>query len=143
MNKIMIINGPNLNMLGRREPEIYGYDTIYDIEQKCIDYAANNGLEIDFRQSNSESEIIEWIHEAINYNGIIINAAAFTHSSIAIMDALKILEIPIIEIHMSNTHHREDFRQISYISKVAHGVITGFKSHGYILALEAMKEIIL
>ncbi|MBN9542452.1 MAG: type II 3-dehydroquinate dehydratase [Alphaproteobacteria bacterium] len=141
MQKVMIINGPNLNLLGQRDPEIYGYDTLFDIEEQCKDFADKNNMAIDFRQSNSEGEIIDWIHEARNFNAVIINAAAYSHTSIAIMDALEILTIPVIEVHMSNIYKRESFRYNSYVSKVASGVISGFGAYGYIMALNSALEL--
>lgn len=143
MKKILILNGPNLNMLGIREPKIYGTESLYDIKNKCVKKAEENGLEIDFKQSNYEGQIIEWIHDSISrYNAIIINAGAYTHTSIAILDALKIVNMPIVEVHLSNIFKREDFRHISYISLVADGVITGFGSNVYLLAIDAIKNII-
>ena len=137
--KILILNGPNLNLLGTREPDIYGSDTLTDIEGHCVELAPSLGLSIDFRQSNSESDLIDWIQQSRDeFDGIIINPAAYTHSSIAIMDALATLSAPIIELHLSNIHRRESFRHQSYVSPVATGIICGFGAHGYQLALEAM-----
>lgn len=142
MQKIMIINGPNLNMLGKRNPDIYGYDTIFDIENKCRDAAENLGFAIDFRQSNCEGEIIDWIHEASTFNALIINAAAYTHTSVAIRDALEILTIPTIEVHLSNTKARETFRHKSYISSIVTGTISGFGSHSYVVAIKSLQDLI-
>jgi len=140
---IFVLNGPNLNMLGVREPQIYGSDTLADIEAACVERAADLGLDIDFRQSNLEGQIIDWIHEARQgADGIVINPAGFTHTSVAIHDALKIADVPIIEVHLSNTHRREDWRRHSYISLVATGVIMGLGSQGYLLALDAMARIL-
>ncbi|MEE2970453.1 MAG: type II 3-dehydroquinate dehydratase [Pseudomonadota bacterium] len=142
-SKIMLLNGPNLNMLGVREPEMYGTDTLDDIRVLCLDKGAALGVEVDFRQSNSEGELVGWIQSARgDHAGIIINPAAYTHTSIAIMDALIAVELPVIELHLSNPLRREPFRRHSYVSEVARGVICGFGSHGYELALDAMARII-
>lgn len=138
---ILILNGPNLNMLGVREPEIYGYDTLDDIEDRCHDRAADLGLSVEFRQSNSEGELVGWIQEARTAaSGVIINAAAFSHTSLAIHDALALLAIPVIEVHLSNIYKRESFRHHSYVSALAKGVICGFGAYGYLLALDAMAQ---
>lgn len=143
-NKVLIINGPNLNMLGTREPSVYGYQTLADIEALCEEEAEQLALEIDFRQSNSESQIIDWIQEAKNeFVGIIINPAAFTHTSVAIMDALLATGLPVIEVHLSNIHKREEFRHRSYVSLAANGVICGLGGGGYALALQAMAQMVL
>jgi 3-dehydroquinate dehydratase-2 len=137
--KIMILNGPNLNLLGSREPNVYGSTTQDDILQACIIKAKSLDVDIDFRQSNHEGELIDWIHEAkSNAQGIVINPGAYTHTSIAIMDAISAIELPVVEVHISNVHKREDFRHVSYVSKVALGVIAGFGLQGYILALEGL-----
>ena len=112
MKKIIIINGPNLNMLGKREPKIYGNKTLREIEKECVDYSNKINFNVDFFQSNSESEIISRIQKSVNYDGLIINAGAFTHTSIAIHDALKSVKLPKIEVHISNIYNREDFRKI-------------------------------
>lgn len=139
--KIFILNGPNLNLLGVRQPEIYGSETLADIEALCADRAAALGLQIDFRQSNIEGELVGWIQEARDRAaGIIINAAAYTHTSIAILDALKAVDVPVIEVHLSNVFAREDFRHHSYVSLAATGVICGLGSAGYLLALEALAK---
>ena len=141
--RILFLNGPNLNMLGTREPEIYGSETLDEIRGQCADKAAALGLGLDFRQSNSESELVGWLQQARGaFDGIIINPAAFTHTSVAILDALVLTELPVVEIHLSNIFRREDFRQRSYVSAAAHGVVCGFGSHGYLLALEAMGRIV-
>ena len=141
MKKIIILNGPNLNLLGEREKEQYGTFTLKDIEEKCENFAKKLQINLDLYQSNIEGEIIEKIQNARNsQNGLIINAGGYTHTSVAIHDALKILKIPIIELHISNIYNREDFRHKSLISKVAKGVICGFGSNGYTMALEAMKN---
>lgn len=143
MHKIIIINGPNLNMLGMREPEIYGAETLADIEQKCKELAKKLGFTVDFMQSNNEGELVTEIQKsAQKYQGLLINAGAYTHTSIAIMDALLSIKIPIIEVHLSNIFRREAFRHESYISKVAKGVICGFGSDSYFLALQAMENIL-
>jgi len=141
--RIAILNGPNLNLLGTREPEIYGTDTLDDIRVACEAHGAAIGLEIDLRQSNSEGELIDWIQEARGTRaGLIINPAAYTHSSVAIMDALRMLDAPVVELHLSNIFKREAFRHHSYISPVATGLICGFGAHGYILALDAIARLI-
>jgi len=144
MNKILVINGPYLNILGKREVEIYGKTSLKDIESETKEYAKNNDLEVEFKQSNEESEMINWIQSCMknNYNGLLINAGAYTHTSIAIFDALKAIKIPIVEIHLSNIHKREEFRKKSYISEVADGVIFGFGSYSYILAVMAIKNLL-
>jgi 3-dehydroquinate dehydratase-2 len=136
---ILILNGPNLNLLGQREPHIYGRQTLRDIEARSREVAARLGLELDFRQSNHEGQLIDWIHEARGKAaGIIINPGAFTHTSIAIHDALKTFEGPIVELHLSNVHQREAFRHHSYVSLVAKAVLFGFGAHGYELAIEGI-----
>ena len=141
--RIDILNGPNLNLLGVREPEIYGHQTLADIEELCRRFAAGRGLETRFRQSNHEGQIIDWIHEArLEAAAIILNPAGFTSTSIAILDALKTFEGPIIEVHLSNIHRRETFRHHSYVSLAATGVICGLGAHGYLLALDAIAGLI-
>ena len=141
MKKIIILNGPNLNLLGEREKNQYGSFTLSDIEKNCEKFADKNNLKISLYQSNIEGEIVEKIqHSRKDQDGLIINAGGYTHTSVAIHDALKIIKIPIIELHISNIYNREDFRHKSLISKVANGVICGFGDHGYIMALEAMKK---
>ena len=143
MKKILIINGPNLNMLGVREPEIYGNQTLSDIEKLCIDKAINLDFEIDFKQSNHEGQIIDWIQESRDvFDALIINAAAYTHSSIAIHDALKLLDFPIIEVHLSNPETREEFRHTSYIKAVASAVIAGHGAASYEMALDKLSELL-
>lgn len=137
MTKILIINGPNLNMLGTREPEIYGYKTLATIEEMCREKAEERGWDIDFRQSNHEGNLVDWAQEAgLYFDGLIINAAAYTHTSIALHDALKMLHIPIIEVHLSNPKDRESFRHNSYIETLAKTVVTGNGAEGYIMALD-------
>jgi 3-dehydroquinate dehydratase II len=138
-NPIFLINGPNLNMLGLRQPEIYGRQTLADIEESCHSYADALGLSIDFRQSNIEGELVNWIQEAREAaDGLIINAGAYTHTSVAILDALLLLPVPVVEVHLSNIHRREAFRQHSYVSQAAQGMICGFGAHGYLMALDAL-----
>ena len=138
---IMILNGPNLNLLGVREPEIYGHDTLSDIADMCEEFGQKQGLSIDFRQSNHEGTLIDWIQEALDdADGLVINAAAYTHTSVAIHDALKILSIPIVEIHISNPSEREKFRHISYIEPVAAHIIKGKGVKGYTEALAFLKK---
>ncbi len=140
--RILILNGPNLNMLGVREPDIYGSTTLEEIEKTVRATATKLGLELTFQQTNLEGELVSWIQNARSQTDIIvINAGAFSHTSIAILDALKLLEIPIIELHLSNIFAREEFRHNSYISKCATGVICGFGAAGYNLALEAAAQI--
>lgn len=141
--KILILNGPNLNMLGIREPAIYGSDTLTDIEDRCGSHADTLGLSVDFQQSNIEGELVTWIQDCRNtHHGVIINAAAFTHTSVAILDALSLLDTPVIEVHLSNIFARESFRHHSYVSPVATGIICGFGWRGYTLALDAIKNIL-
>ena len=142
MKKILVINGPNLNLLGKREIEIYGKDSLKNIELKTKKFAKNNDIDAEFKQSNEESEIINWIHDCVknDYKGLLINAGAYTHTSIAIFDALKAIKIPIVEIHLSNIHKREEFRKKSYISEVADGVVFGFGAYSYILGIKAIKN---
>ncbi len=140
---VYIINGPNLNLLGKRQPEIYGRETLADVEAYCRNVGSDLKLEIVFRQSNREYELIDWIHEAREKaGGIVINPAAFTHTSIAILDALNTFEGPILEVHISNVHKREEFRHHSYVSTVAAGVIAGFGTQGYELALRRMGHLL-
>jgi len=140
-NKVLIVNGPNLNLLGTRQPEVYGYDTLETIEAACVTLAGRLALDIDFRQSNNEGEIVDWIQEArTSHDGVIINAGAYTHTSVAILDALLAVDLPVIEVHLSNIHQRDEFRQKSYVSKAALGMICGLGAHGYELALEALSR---
>ncbi|MEC8287541.1 MAG: type II 3-dehydroquinate dehydratase [Pseudomonadota bacterium] len=140
-SKIFIINGPNLNLLGKREPEHYGNKTLNDIKENCINYVAKKNIELIFEQSNDECVIIEIIQAASDSDGIIINAGAYTHTSIAIHDALKSSNSPAIEVHLSNIHKREEFRHKSYISGVVDGIIIGLGDQGYILAIDAVTKI--
>jgi 3-dehydroquinate dehydratase-2 len=139
---VFVLNGPNLNLLGKRQPHIYGYETLADIEAECRRVGADLGLDIRFHQSNAEHQIIDWIHEAREVAaGIVINPAAYTHTSVAILDALSTCEFPIIEVHISNVHKRESFRHHSYVSLVASGVIAGFGTQGYPLALQRLAKL--
>ena len=143
MKKIIILNGPNLNLLGEREKSQYGSFTLKEIENSCKEYANENDLDLSLFQSNIEGEIVEKIQDSrLNQDGLIINAGGYTHTSVAIHDALKILKIPIIELHISNIYNREEFRQKSLISKVARGIICGFGAEGYTMALDSMKKIL-
>ncbi len=137
MKKVLIINGPNLNMLGQREPEIYGNKTLEDIKQDCIKKGGELGFAITFKQTNKEYEIVEWIQET-DSDAIIINAAAYTHTSVAIYDALKNYNKLVVEVHLSNTYAREEFRHKSYISPIASGIICGFGAKGYLMALDGL-----
>ena len=140
--KIEIINGPNINLLGKREPNIYGDLTLESINKEIANYGEELNLETFFFQSNIEGEIVNKIQASDKSDGIIINAAAFTHTSVAIHDALKILKIPIIELHITNIYNREEFRHKSLISKVAKGIICGFGVDGYLMSLQAMNKFI-
>jgi|TARA_B100000767_G_scaffold21335_1_gene19146 3-dehydroquinate dehydratase-2 len=143
MNKIIILNGPNLNLLGEREKEKYGNVTLENIETNCKDFAKKNDLDLSFFQSNIEGELVEKIQEARKeQQGLIINAGGYTHTSVAIHDALKILKIPIIELHITNIYNREEFRHKSMISKIATSVLCGFGTDGYIMALQGIKKYI-
>ena len=141
--KILVVNGPNLNMLGVREPAVYGRDRLADVEKLCRKAGRDLALAIDFRQSNHEGEIVGWIQEARgSCAGIVINAGAYTHTSVAILDALQLTELPVIEVHLSNIFRREEFRHHSYVSLAARAVICGLGKTGYRLALEALAEIL-
>ena len=140
---LLVINGPNLNLLGTREPEIYGAETLNDIKDKMTEKAETLDLSVDFRQSNVEGEIVNWIQEARDsFDAIIINAGALTHTSVAIMDALLAVDTPTVEVHLSNIFKREEFRHHSYISPAAVGMITGFGSIGYLMAVDAVNNIL-
>jgi 3-dehydroquinate dehydratase II len=139
--KVLILNGPNLNLLGSREPEIYGSATLDEIEANCRARAAQRGLVVDCRQSNSEGELVDWIQEARGkFDALVLNPGAYSHTSIAILDALLAVGLPVIEVHLSNIHKREDFRARSYVSKAALGVIAGFGKSSYVMALDALAE---
>jgi 3-dehydroquinate dehydratase II len=140
---VFILNGPNLNLLGVRDPSIYGRDTLGDIEERCTARAVSLDLEIDFRQSNHEGQLVDWIQEAReSADGIILNAGALTHTSVAVLDALSAAELPVIEVHLSNIFRREGFRHHSYVSLAANGVICGLGAQGYELALDAIARLI-
>ena len=140
---VFILNGPNLNLLGVRDPSIYGRDTLGDIEERCTASAAALGLEIDFRQSNHEGQLVDWIQEACeSADGIILNAGALTHTSVALLDALSAAELAVIEVHLSNIFRRESFRHHSYVSLAANGVICGLGAQGYELALDAIANLL-
>jgi 3-dehydroquinate dehydratase-2 len=140
---IVVLNGPNLNLLGQREPEIYGRGSLDDLKTAAVARAKTHGLAADFRQSNDEGELVSAIQTARGAAaGIIINAAAYTHTSVAILDALLASDLPVIEVHLSNIYKREEFRHHSYVSRAATGVICGFGAHGYELAMDAMAQIL-
>ncbi len=140
---VVVLNGPNMNMLGLRQPEMYGAATLDDVEALCAETADQLGMAIDFRQSNAEGELISWVQEARGKaSGIVINPAGYTTTSIALMDALLAVDLPVIEVHITNIHRREEFRHNSFISKAAVGVIAGLGITGYALALNAMAELI-
>jgi 3-dehydroquinate dehydratase-2 len=144
MASVLILNGPNLNLLGTRKPEVYGTTTLADVEKLCTDAAAKLGLDVDFRQSNHEGQLIDWIHEtgaavkAGESIGAVFNPGAFTHTSVALHDAIEGASLPLIECHISNVHKREEFRHHSFISPVASGIIVGFGVHGYVLAIHGL-----
>lgn len=145
MNRLVtVLNGPNLNLLGKRQPHIYGRETLADVEADCRSLAAELRLELRFHQSNHEGQIVDWIHEArdIAGGGIVINPAAYTHTSVAILDALNAFDGPVIEVHISNVHKREAFRHHSYVSLRADGVIAGLGTQGYGLALRRLARLI-
>lgn len=140
---VLVLNGPNLNLLGQREPGIYGAATLADIEAMCVEEGARLGLAITCRQSNHEGELVTWVQEVYGrFGALIINPGAYTHTSVALHDALRILEEPIIEVHLSNIHQRESFRHRSYVSLVAKGVICGFGAKGYEMALSSLASIL-
>jgi shikimate dehydrogenase len=140
---VYVLNGPNLNLLGKRQPEVYGRETLADVEAECRRVAGDLGLTIEFRQTNAEHQLIDWIHEARERaSGIVINPAAFTHTSVAVLDALYACDFPIFEVHISNIHRREEFRHHSFVSRVAAGVICGFGTQGYCLAIERLARLV-
>ena len=140
---VLVLNGPNLNLLGTREPEIYGRETLDDVKRLCTAAGERLGLSVDFRQSNAEHELIDWLHAArTTAAGIVINPAAYTHTSVALADALSAIAKPVIEVHISNVHKREAFRHHSYVSALAEGIIVGCGTQGYVLALERMATLL-
>lgn len=140
---IYILNGPNLNLLGKREPDIYGSETLDDIARRCKAKGETVGLSVDVRQTNIEGELVGWVQEARDKaSGIVINAAAYTHTSVALHDALKACDLPVVEVHLSNIYKREPFRHNSFVSPVANGVICGFGGQGYEFALEALAALL-
>ena len=140
---VFVLNGPNLNLLGLREPEVYGADTLKDIETRVTERAKAHGLGVDFRQTNVEGQLVDWVQEArTKAKGIIINPAAYTHTSVALLDAIKAVGVPTIEVHLSNIHAREEFRHHSYVSPAARGIIVGFGAYGYELAIDGLARII-
>ncbi|HEX7857112.1 MAG TPA: type II 3-dehydroquinate dehydratase [Sphingobium sp.] len=140
---IYVLNGPNLNLLGMREPEIYGHDTLDDIAGQVEDAAQDAGVSVDFRQSNHEGHLVDWLHEAnaLEAKAVLLNAGAFTHTSVALYDAIKSISIPVIEVHLSNPHAREEFRRHSYVGMAAKGSIAGFGGNSYLLALKAALDL--
>ncbi|MDQ4421813.1 type II 3-dehydroquinate dehydratase [Sphingobium sp. DEHP117] len=140
---IWVLNGPNLNLLGSREPEIYGYDTLDDIAERMSDVAARAHVELEFRQSNHEGHLIDWLHEAAasGAHAVILNPGGLTHTSVALLDAVRSITVPVIEVHLSNPHAREEFRRKSYVGMGAKGTIAGFGPLSYMLALEAALEL--
>jgi len=140
---VFVLNGPNLNLLGLREPEIYGHDTLDDIAGMLEDRARELDLQIDLRQSNHEGHLVDWLHEAQadGAKAVLLNAGAYTHTSIALHDAIKAVKTPVIEVHLSNPHKREDFRHISYVGRAARGTVAGFGALSYLVALEAAARI--
>jgi 3-dehydroquinate dehydratase-2 len=141
--RILVLNGPNLNMLGTREPEIYGRQSLADVEAACAERGRALGLEVECRQSNGEGELVGWIQDALGvFDGLIINGGAYTHTSIAILDALGAVDLPVIEVHITNIYQRDEFRRHSYISMAARGVIAGCGTYGYQLALDALARML-
>ena len=142
--KVLVLNGPNLNMLGTREPEIYGRTTLPEIEARCREHGTKLGIEVECRQSNSEGALVDWIQAAReDFDGIVLNPAAYSFTSVAILDALLAADLPLIEVHLSNIHKRESFRHHSYVSKAAEGVLCGFGAAGYLMALEALARLLI
>jgi 3-dehydroquinate dehydratase II len=143
---MLILNGPNLNLLGEREPEVYGSTTLPEVETLCRDEGARLGVEIEFRQTNHEGELIDWIHEAGrrcaqgDVAAVVLNPGAFTHTSIALQDAIKAASVPVAEVHISNVHARESYRHHSYVSAVAAGIVVGFGVQGYVLAMQGLQH---
>src|SRR5437868_11432036 len=148
MKKVLVLNGPNLNLLGTREPGVYGSQTLADVEQMCRDEAARLSLDVDCRQSNHEGQLIDWIHEAGRecaagrMIGVVFNAGAYTHTSVALHDAIKGANVPVIELHISNVHAREPFRHHSWLSPAAKGIMAGFGVNGYALAIAGLQSLL-
>jgi len=145
MPKIMVLNGPNLNLLGTREPSIYGSATLADVERACGEAASGHGLDLDFRQSNHEGILIDWLHEAgaarpVDIIGIVLNAGAYTHTSVALHDAVKAIAVPVVEVHLSNVHAREPFRHHSFLSPACAGIVAGFGVAGYAMAIAGLAQ---
>jgi 3-dehydroquinate dehydratase-2 len=141
--KILVLNGPNLNLLGTRQPEIYGTESLADIEKRAVAHGGSLGLDVEFRQTNSEGTLIDSVQDArSNADALILNAAAYTHTSVALLDALLAVDLPIIEVHLSNPYRRESFRHTSYVAPAATGLIAGLGSRGYLLALDAVADIL-
>ena len=144
MSTVLVLNGPNLNLLGTREPQVYGAHTLADVEVRCRSAAAAHGWTVDFRQSNHEGELVDWIQEAArgqatgSVAGVVLNAGAYTHTSVALHDAIKAVAVPVIEVHISNVHAREPFRHRSYLSPAAAGIVVGFGIEGYALAIDGL-----
>ncbi|AXT36663.1 type II 3-dehydroquinate dehydratase [Phaeobacter sp. LSS9] len=140
MHTILVLNGPNLNLLGTRQPEVYGRETLAMVEQRCVEHGQSIGLSVSCEQSNHEGTLLDALHGARGvYGGVILNAGAYTHTSIALMDAIFSIELPVVEVHLSNIHAREDFRHRSYLARAALGQICGFGTQGYIMALDALR----
>ena len=141
MTHLILLNGPNINRLGQREPSIYGHQTLADLEKICADYAQAQGATLTCHQSNHEGDLIGWLHEAdSSADGVVLNAGAYTHTSVALYDAIKSIDKPVVEVHMSNVHAREEFRHTSLISPVAKGVIAGFGINSYLLAIQSLLQ---
>ena len=147
MPSVLVLNGPNLNLLGTRKPEVYGTTSLADVEEMCREAAGKLGLDLDFRQSNHEGQLIDWLHEcgravkAGESIGAVYNPGAHTHTSVALHDAIEGAEVPVIECHISNVHRREEFRHHSFISPVASGIVVGFGVHGYVLAIQGLHRL--
>lgn len=140
---LLILNGPNLNLLGTREPDVYGHETLGDVQARCVALAADLGVSVDFRQSNHEGQLVDWVQQARGTaDGIVINPAAYTHTSVAILDALTMFAGPVIEVHISNIHKRETFRHHSFVSGRADGVIAGCGTEGYLLAMRRLASLL-
>ncbi|NMI00401.1 type II 3-dehydroquinate dehydratase [Pseudonocardia acidicola] len=148
MTTVFVLNGPNLNLLGTRNPEVYGTTTLADVEKLCGEVAGGLGLTVDFRQSNHEGQLVDWLHEAGaevaagRSIGAVVNAGAYTHTSVALHDAIEGASVPVIEVHISNVHRREEFRHHSYLSPVARGIVVGFGVHGYALAIQGLHRLV-